>query len=124
MGKSKPETCFITGIKMKLIRQIMRSIKVALLMVFVIIPAASSAFAQPAGVTLRARVQVSGDNVTLGDVLAGDDVRLPQDLVLCRAPQLGTVRTLDKNDIAEVLRNRGVEIPLHGPPEIGILRLR
>jgi len=108
---------------MKRFRQIMRWIRVALLMAFAIIPAAWSAFAQPAGVTLRARVQVSGDNVTLRDLLAGDDARLPEDLVLCRAPQLGTVRTLDKNDIAEVLRRRGLDIPLHGPAQISILRL-
>jgi len=109
---------------MKMLRQITRRLRVAVLMASAIVPTACSVFAQTSGIILKARVQVAGDNVTLRDVVAsGSDAKLPEDIVLCQAPDLGTVRTLDKSEIARILHQRGVDIPLQGPDQIGILRL-
>ena len=105
---------------MKLIRQIAKQLGPALLLTAFIMQAAS---AQTSVLTVKARVQVSGENVTLADVVSSGDSNFPHELVLCRAPELGTVRTLDRHEIAELLRKRGLDIRLDGPQQISILRL-
>ncbi len=75
-------------------------------------------------VVLKPLAQVSGDSVTLGDLIANAALEnVAGTTVVCRAPEAGTVRVLGKNEIVAALKKQGLSYNLQGAEQIGITRL-
>jgi hypothetical protein len=85
------------------------------------VPAAAGSV--PGTLTLKALVQISADDVTLADMIASPtDPGFPGALVICHAPDQGTLRMVSTAEIAAVLKKHDLEYTLQGPAQISIMR--
>jgi hypothetical protein len=74
-------------------------------------------------VVLKPLVQVSGDSVTLGDLVANAPLEnVAEKTVVCRAPEAGTVRVLGRSEVASALKKQGLSYALQGAEQVGITR--
>jgi hypothetical protein len=73
--------------------------------------------------TLKSVVQVATDEVMLRDLVKGDGAGLQEDLVICHAPEVGSVRTLSMVEVAAVLKKYDVQYLLQGPAQISLMRV-
>ena len=85
------------------------------------VPAAAGSV--PRALTLKALVQTSADDVTLADVVASPtEAGFPGALVVCHAPDQGTVRMMSTAEIAIFLKKHDLQYSLQGPGQISIMR--
>jgi hypothetical protein len=71
--------------------------------------------------TLKPAVQVATDEVTLRDLVVDDTVPY-ENIVICHAPTIGTVRTVSMAEIAVILKKSDEVHALSGPDQISITR--
>jgi hypothetical protein len=72
--------------------------------------------------TLKPAVQVATDEVTLRDLVVNDSVSY-ENIVICHAPTIGSVRTVTMAEMAIILQKSGEVHPLRGPDQISITRV-
>jgi len=85
--------------------------------------APSAAATVPGTLTLKALVQISEDEVTLADIIASPTgPGFPGALVICHAPDQGTLRMINMAEIAAVLKKHDLEYSLQGPQQINVMR--
>ncbi len=90
--------------------------------------APAAAGSRPGTLTLKALVQVSADDVTLADMIASrtehgfTEPGFPGALVICHAPDQGTIRVMSMADIAALFKKLDLAYKLQGPAQISIMR--
>ena len=72
--------------------------------------------------TLKSVAQVAADEVMLRDLVIGDGSQF-ENIVICHAPMIGTVRTLSKSEIATLLKKSDDDHLLSGPEQISVVRM-
>jgi len=83
----------------------------------------AAAGSAPGTLTLKARVQVSANDVTLADIVAPPvEVGLPVALLVCHAPDQGTVRIVSMPEIYALLKKHDLKYTLQGPAQVSIVR--
>lgn len=86
--------------------------------------APASALTGTAGMlTLKPVVQVAADDVLLRDLIRDGEAASNGNIVICRAPGVGTVRNVTQAEITEVLRKHGVAYVLRGAEQVSVMRL-
>jgi hypothetical protein len=73
--------------------------------------------------TLKPVAQVATDEVMLRDLVAAGDAGLHEDVVICHAPAVGSVRAVSLAEVAAVLRKHDVAYLLRGAEQISVIRV-
>jgi hypothetical protein len=77
----------------------------------------------PGALTLKTLVQVSAGDVTLADIVVSrTEPGFPGALVVCHAPDQGTVRNVSISEIAALLKKHDLTYTLQGPAQISVVR--
>jgi hypothetical protein len=83
----------------------------------------AAAGSAPGMLTLKALVQISANDVTLADVVASPtEAGFPGALVICHAPDQGTVRMVSVAEIAALLKKHDLKYTLQGAAQVSIVR--
>jgi hypothetical protein len=83
----------------------------------------AAAGSAPGMLTLKALVQISANDVTLADVVtAPTEAGFPSALVVCHAPDQGTVRMVSMSEIAALLKKHDLKYTLQGAAQVSIVR--